>query len=220
MRFIIFLSCSLSVISAKGQSITDQIMSKATCSCITNVVKPQSDSTSLYECFMRNIGNDTVLIKKECLRIYGDTSGRSFYKLGNDFFERNSESLIFTCDDYFKLIDSTRYSQLDGLDKNTLHNTLKSLNTIDTKDQDNAFHIKRGMTYFGLQDYDNALIDFNSSLSVDSNRIEILFFKAWVLENQKKYDEAIKIYTNLASLANQKEFRIFAAIAKRKKNNL
>jgi len=203
-----------------GQSTIDNIVSKATCSCIANFLNPETDTTSFYKCFIANIGKDTILIKRECIKIYGDSTNKSFHRLASDFFDRNSETLIFTCDAFFKLIDSTRYSQISGLSKDELSSTLESLNKTDTGKQDISFHIKRGMTYFGLQNYDSSVADFDIALSINSNINELLFFKAWAFENQKKYDEAIKLYTDLASLTKNNEYKIFAAIAKRKKNNL
>ena len=220
MRVLILLICSLLLKSVKGQATIDNIVSKATCACIDNFLNPETDTTSFYKCFIANIGKDTELIKRESVKIYGDSTNKSFHKLASDVFDRNSETLIFSCDAFFKLIDSTRYSQISGLNKGDLSSTLESLNKIGIEKQDIAFHIKRGMTNFGLQDYDNAIADFDFALSINSNMNEIIFFKAWALENQKKYDEAIKLYTNLASETKNHEYRIFAAVAKRKKNSL
>ncbi len=196
-------------------------MEKATCDCITKILDTEKkDDNAFNTCFIKSIGKDTVLIKRECQKIYGDTTAETSYKFGNDFFKRNSVNLIYTCDTYFKLLDSTRYEQINSLNKDSIQSSITSLNMTNPDTWDKDFLVKRGLFYFALADYVNAQKDFDSSLTLDPNTLQSIYFKAWIFEIKKDYDNAIKLYSDLAILTKVNDFNIFAAIAKRKKNSL
>jgi tetratricopeptide (TPR) repeat protein len=221
MRAFIFLNLFFLSVSVLGQTSVDQIMAKATCDCITIMLNPNDkDNEAFNKCFCNSIGKDTALLKKECKLIYGDTTSESLYKFGNDFFKRNSVNLVYTCDAYYKIIDSTRDSQINSLNKDSLRSSLESLNQTDPKTWDKDFLVKRGLFYFALADYDNSIKDLDASLNIDPNTIQSLFFKAWIFEIQKNFEGAIKLYSDLGEITKTNDFNIFAAMAKRKKNSL
>lgn len=221
MRPFVLLTSFLCSTSAWGQTTVDRIMEKATCDCITKILDTEKkDENAFNTCFIKSIGKDTILIKKECQKIYGDTTAATSYKFGNDFFKRNSVNLIYTCDTYFKLLDSTRYDQINSLNKDSIQFSITSLNLTNPNTWDKDFFVKRGLFYFALADYVNAQKDFDSSLTLDPNTLQSIYFKAWIFEIRKDYDNAIKLYSDLATLTKMNDFNIFAAIAKRKKNSL
>lgn len=221
MRPFVLLTSFLFSTSAWGQSAVDKIMEKATCDCITQILDTEKkDDNAFNTCFIKSIGTDTLLLKKECQIIYGDTTSTIFYKFGNDFFKRNSVNLIYTCDTYYKLLDTARYIQINALNKDTIRYSITSLNMTNPKTWDKDFLVKRGLFYFALADYKNAQKDFDSSLTLDPNTLQSIYFKAWILEIKKDYDNAIKLYNDLATLTKVNDFNVFAAIATRKKNGL
>ena len=221
MRPFVLLTSFLFSTSVWGQSAVDRIMEKATCDCITKILDTEKkDDNAFNTCFIKSVGKDTVLIKRECQKIYGDTTAATSYKFGNDFFKRNSVKLIYTCDTYFKLLDSTRYEQINSLNKDSIQTSITSLNMTDPSTWDKDFLVKRGLFYFALADYTNAQKDFDSSLVKDPNTLQSIYFKAWIFEIKKDYDGAIKLYSDLAVLTKMNDFNIFAAIATRKKNSL
>ena len=196
-------------------------MEKATCDCITKILDTEKKNDNAFNtCFIKSIGKDTVLIKRECQKIYGDTTAATSYKFGNDFFKRNSVNLIYTCDTYFKLLDSTRFEQINSLNKDSIQASITSLNMTNPSTWDKDLLVKRGLFYFALADYSNAQKDFDSSLVKDPNILQSIYFKAWIFEIKKDYDGAIKLYSDLAVLTKMNDFNIFAAIATRKKNSL
>jgi tetratricopeptide (TPR) repeat protein len=196
-------------------------MQKASCDCISKILDTQTqDANTFNTCFLKSVGKDTLLIKNECKKLYGDTTAEASYKFGNDFFKRNSVNLIYTCDTYFKLLDSTRYEQINSLNKDSIRISIASLNMTNPNTWDKDFLVKRGLFYFALADYLNAEKDFDSSLTIDPNTMQSIYFKAWIYEIKKDYDTAIKLYSDLATLTKLNDFNIFAAIAKRKKNSL
>lgn len=196
-------------------------MVKATCDCISKILDTSAQNGSTFSaCCVRSFGKDTVLIKNECKRIYGDTTAEAFSKFGSDFFKRNSVNLIYTCDTYFKMMDSIRYAQMNSINKDSVRASIASLNLTDPNTWDKDFLVTRGLFYFALADYTNAQKDLDAALAVDSNSVQGLFFKAWIFEIKKDYDSAIKLYAYLAALTKTNDFNIFAAIAKRKKSSL
>lgn len=221
MRSIVLLSAFLFSLFAQAQNEVDRIMLKATCDCISKILDTSTQNGKAFsECCVKSFGKDTALIKNECRRIYGDTTARAFYKFGNDFFKRNSVNLVFTCDTYFKMMDSIRYAQMNSVDKDSVRASIASLNQVDSSTWNKDFLVTRGLFYFALADYSNAQKDLDAALAIDSNSVQALFFKAWIFEINKDYDRAIKLYTQVATLTNKNDFNIFAAIAKRKEDSL
>jgi tetratricopeptide (TPR) repeat protein len=219
MKSLLFILTVLSSLSARSQTDVDKIMERATCDCISKLLETQEKSgDSFNACYLKSLGKDTVLIKNECKRLYGDTSAEASYKFGKEFYQRKMVSLVYSCDTYFKMMDSIRYSQIYSIDKDSLRFSIASMNLTDSNARDNNFFATRGMFYFALTDYANAEKDLNASLAIDSNTVQGIYFKAWILEIKKDYDGANRLYTYLATLTKTNEFNIFAAIANRKKN--
>jgi tetratricopeptide (TPR) repeat protein len=73
------------------------------------------------------------------------------------------------------------------------------------------------MAYFQISDLNLALNDFDSALQLDKTALQAIYFKAWTLELQKKYEESNLLYTQLVTLTGKNFFRVFAAIVQRKK---
>ena len=221
MRLSILLTSFLFATAVWGQTSVDRIMEKATCDCITHLLDTEKNEENAFnKCFIKSVGRDTILIKNECQKLYGDTSAATSYKFGNDFFKRNSVNLIYTCEAYFKLLDSTRYEQINLLNKDSIQSSITSLNMTNSNTWDKGFLVKRGLFYFALADYVNAQKDFDSALTLDPNSLQSIYFKAWIFEIRKGYDNAIKLYSSLATVTKMNDFNIFAAIAKRKKSSL
>lgn len=190
------------------------------CDCFSNLLSQTAPKNTFNDCFLNSVGKDTILLKKECQKIYGDSTGESFYKMGTEFFKRNSVKLIYTCDNYFKILDSTRYDQINSLNKDSIRYALTIMNDTDSATWNKDFLVGRGLYYFAVEDYNNALKDFDASLLIDPSTVQSLFFKAWVFEIKKNYDGAIELYSQLALITKNNDFNIYAAIAKRKKNSL
>jgi tetratricopeptide (TPR) repeat protein len=102
----------------------------------------------------------------------------------------------------------------------SVKNIILTLNKTDPKTWDKDFFTQRGVMYFQVSDFDNALKDFDNAIKLDQYALQSIYFKAWTFEVKKNYDEAILLYTNLARLTKKNDFNIFAAIAQQKKNGL
>jgi hypothetical protein len=218
MRSFLILLASCYSLSAHSQSEIDRAMERATCNCISKLFDTQSDSRKSFNtCFLNSLGKDTVLMKNECKRLYGDTTEESSYKFGREFFERSSVRLVYTCDTYFKLMDSIRYQQMNSLNKDSVRNMITTMNSMDSSVRDKNFFATRGMFHFALADYTNGEKDLDAALAIDSTTVAALYFKAWLLEIRKDYEGANKLYTYLSTVTKTNEFNIYAAIADRKR---
>jgi tetratricopeptide (TPR) repeat protein len=195
-------------------------MERATCNCISKLFENGTeDRSSFNTCFFKSLGKDTLLVNNECRRLYGDTTAGASYKFGKEFFQRNSVRLVYTCDTYFKMMDTIRYAEINSLKKDTLRAMIATMDVMDSTRWDNNFFATRGMFHFALADYAKAEKDLDASLALDSNTVQGIYFKAWLLEIKGDYDGAKKLYSDLASLTKTNEFNIFAAIADRKKKS-
>jgi tetratricopeptide (TPR) repeat protein len=149
------------------------------------------------------------------LKTYGDTTEETGYKFGKETFKKNSVSLVYTCDAYYHLMDTIRYTALRNLNKEEIRKSIADMDSITVKNED--FYTKRGLFYFQLMEVANALNDFDEVLRLNENSFQIIYFKAWGLEIQKKYDEAIQLYNKVATITQKNEIAIMAAVANRKK---
>jgi tetratricopeptide (TPR) repeat protein len=203
-----------------GQSTLDKKYSNDVCACLDSLKGHTLNEQNFTDCFQTAMQQNSVLILEEVKKKYGDTSEANGYKFGQELWNRVSVSLIYTCNTYYNLMDTLRYSALKGLNKDTIKATITTLNKTDLKKWNKDFYTERGVMYFQLADFDNALQDFDNAIKLDTNSLQSIYFKAWLLEIRRKYDEAINLYDRLFLLTRRNDFKIFAAIAGRKKNGM
>ena len=55
-------------------------------------------------------------------------------------------------------------------------------------------YYNKGLTYFAMKDYDNALKNFDTALELKKDYVSALFNKGSVFIEMKRYDEAIEIF--------------------------
>lgn len=218
MRILIFICSLFFVITSFGQDSLDKRVSLDICTCI-NQAKNLTEEEFL-NCFQTAMQKNRELIIKECKSLYNDTSDQTGYKVGQELYGRISVSMIFSCKSYFNLMDTLRYSALQGLNKDSIKKVILKMGKSDPKTWDKDFFTQRGVMYFQVPDLDNALNDFNSAIKLDQYALQSIYFKAWTLELKKNYDEAFSLYSNLALLTKKNDFNIFAAIVKQKKKGL
>ena len=175
------------------------------------------NEVDFLNCFQKATEKNSELILKECKALYNDTSYQTGYKFGQDLYGRISVSMIYSCKPYFDFMDTLRYSALKRLDKDTVTAAINNISKSDNKTWNADIFTQRGVMYFQIADYDNALKDFDSAIKLDQYALQSIYFKAWTLEIKKNYDEAYLLYSNLATLTKKNDFNIFAAIAKQKK---
>ena len=98
-----------------------------------------------------------------------------------------------------------------------MHN-LEILNRISSDKRDIDFFKRRGYFHLIVQNLDSAKKDFDSAISIGDNTPQTLYYKAIAFEFQKKYEEAILIYSKLARITKNDLYKLCAASANKKKN--
>ena len=202
-----------------GQDIVYKLVSKATCDCMPHVLEVSTGSEDISDCFMRSIGKDSIALQTELEKRYGAQAEEKFYQIGQEYFNSHAVALVDSCDAYFHIMDTIRLRNVRALNKDSLQEVLNKFNSNQDYIKDTNFYYNRGLCYFSLGDYPNALKDFKLS-SGNARNINKMNFVALSAEFANEFDEAIAMYNKLATLTKAKEYKIFAAIAKRKKNRL
>jgi tetratricopeptide (TPR) repeat protein len=218
MRTLQLIISILTTSISFGQSILDKNVSIEVCNCISQ--SKNLNEEDLFNCFQKAMEKNSDLILIECKTLYNDTSFQTGYKFGQELYGRISVSMIYSCKSYYNLMDTLRYSALQGLDKDSINAVISKMNKNDTNAWNADSFTQRGVMYFQIADLDNALKDFDNAIKLDPDALQSIYFKAWTLEIKKNYDEAFLLYSNLATLTKRNDFNILAAIAKQKKIGL
>ena len=218
--FLVFILLLIIVFSS-GQSILEINYSKDICKCLDSLKLKTTISEDKFPlCFQLSIKKNTTLFIQECFRIYGDTTEQTGYKFGKELAEKLSISLVSSCKAYFIIADSLRYSDYMNLNKDSLRNQIKTLETVEITKRDKEYYDNRGLIYFQLAMYDKSLEDVEKVLSEDTANVKNIFTKAWISEIKGNYQDAFILYKKAAELSNIPSFYIFSEIAKRKKTGL
>lgn len=214
----VFLTCSLKCFC---QTDIDKFYTNSICNCYDSLKQNQAISNITFPlCFQKAIEKNPLPFIKECLRIYGDTSEQTGYKFGKVFAERMSISLVNNCRPYFLITDSLRYEEYKYLNKDSLKKEVSILESKYPGKREKSFFDNRGLLYFQMGLYNNALDDIKIVLKEEPNNVKNIFTKAWINEIQGNFTEAILLYKQAADLSKIKAFEIFTEIATRKKNGL
>jgi tetratricopeptide (TPR) repeat protein len=86
------------------------------------------------------------------------------------------------------------------------------------KKETTEFYANRGILYVQVKQMENALADFGKVEVSHSMYPEVAYYKALALEEQKKYDEELKLYKELFLTTDNIIFLAFAEVVKRKKS--
>ncbi|MCP5049485.1 MAG: hypothetical protein GY940_20105 [bacterium] len=72
---------------------------------------------------------------------------------------------------------------------------LSSANTaVSQNDGDYTLFTYRGLCYFHLKDYGNALVNFQESLQLNSDAVENYYYIGLIFDNRRQYDKALHYY--------------------------
>ncbi len=219
--FCLLLVLSTFSVKSYCQTDIDKFYSNSICNCYDSLKQIKAISNITFPlCFQKAIERNPLPFIEECLRIYGDTSEQIGYQFGKVFAERMSISLVNNCRPYFLITDSLRYEEYKYLNKDSLKKEVSILESKYPGKREKSFFDNRGLLYFQMGLYNNALDDINIVLKEDPNNVKNIFTKAWINEIQGNFTEAILLYKQAADLSKIKGFEIFTEIATRKKNGI
>lgn len=219
MKTFLLLIALFSVwLSSFGQDTLDKKISSDACNCMTTARTLNEED--FLVCLQKAMEKNSELMFKECIALYNDTSDQIAYKFGQEIYKRISVSMIYSCKSYYNLIDTLRYSSFAGFDKDSIRSAIVNMSNSDLKNRNAEYYTKRGVLYFQIADFGNALMDFDNAIKLDTSSFQSIYFKAWIHEINKNYNEAYSLYSSLAVLTKKHDFNIFAALVKRKKSGL
>jgi tetratricopeptide (TPR) repeat protein len=166
-----------------GQSNLDKQLSKDFCACFNEIQTPSFNNVE--KCFSKalQINQDSLFIAAKSQ--FGETWKDSANKFIQILLGRITVSFIYSCDAYYKYLDTSRNSIYRDINRDSVRKAIKLINKGNPENGDTSFFIKRGEMYFEVSDLNNALSDFNNALQEDSNSILACYFKAWVLEKKE-----------------------------------
>jgi tetratricopeptide (TPR) repeat protein len=202
-----------------GQTSLEKQFSSDWCNCIDSIGEANLNEENLSNCFQIAANKNSDQVLTETKKEFGDTSYQSGYKFGLELYNKVSVSLINSCNTYYHIFDTLRYSDFIRLNKDSIKSSINYFNDT-SKNKTDDFYTQRGTMYFQVNNIDQALRDFDSALVLNPNSLQSIYFKAWSLEIKRNYDEAITLYHKLFTVTQKNDFKFFEAIAQRKKNGM
>ncbi len=219
MKLSLIVLFSFLTFSALAQTELEKKYAVSVCECLSQKGKDNELSKNNFvECFKSSLAPYQELIKTESLRLYGDTSYLSGYRLGGELSKNTMVSLVNDCDTYFHLVDTVRYSPYNEMNKDSLQKSFTEMNQLEQKDVE--FLVNRAHAAFILKKYEMALVDIQDILAQDSLNVRSIAIKAWIYELNKEYAASYKLYTQVAEITKNVSFKIFAELVKRKEREL
>ena len=201
---------------AFGQDTIDIHTNQKICDCIHSLKNPTEESSAA--CFSDLILKDSVFLT--IVSKLEDKSEQAGNELGRRLFENVSLELIGSCNDWYILMENLRVSDFKTLNVDSIKKEIVKIDSVDISKRTSNFYTFRGVMYFQTSELNKAIADFDMALNLNKNEIQSIFFKAWSLEIKGEYDNAILLYNQLVLLTNNPQFKIFEAIAKRKKHGI
>lgn len=189
-------------------------MSNSICSCLSDLKNP--GYIEHMKCVDYAVEENEILIAKAAAEL-SDTSKDGGYKFGRALYDKIGVTMVFSCVAYFRVMENLRNESINILNQDSLSQTLNTINKIPPQKREKDFNIQKGLLHFQLRQLDSAVLCFDDAIKKAPNSIQAIFFKAWALEILQEYDAAITLYNKLSTLSSKNEFKIFAAMARRKK---
>jgi tetratricopeptide (TPR) repeat protein len=203
-----------------GQSQDEKNILSDFCDCYTKTKSIEVDINLPCITKIFKSGKHNAYIKKQAALKKQPATFETGLKIGEELFYRNQIQFINTCDEFRRLIDSARFSPLKTINIDTAKRSLEVLNKISSDKRNIDFFTRRGYFHLIAQNLDSAQQDFDSAIALGDTIPQTLYFKAIALEFQKKYEEAIMIYSKLATITKNDLYKLCAASANKKKNGL
>jgi tetratricopeptide (TPR) repeat protein len=203
--------------SSFAQTELEKNYASDVCKCLTEkATNKDLTKDNFILCFKSALAPQEELIKVEALRLYGDTSYLSGYKLGEELSKKTMVSLVNDCDTYFHLVDTLRYSNYNQMDKDSLQKSFSEMNQSAETPNDKNFLLNRANAAFILKKYPLALVDIHDVLSEDSLNVRAMIIKAWIYEINGEFAAAKTWFEKAAKITKNVSINIMVEVVKRK----
>lgn len=140
------------------------------------------------------------------------------YQMGNPAAPRIIRKMVFQCDRYFHFSDTSRWATLPKLSKQQLEQQVESIGeSINSGHIDPEVYFSRGVTYFQLEEFDHADVDFRTAMKLNEDFAPAYRFIGWIKEIQEDFDGARIYYERYVQLSNASDMEVFFYILDRKR---
>lgn len=222
MKTILLSLLSILLISNTAFSQDDSIYYKVrteTCSCLSGLDVTHTKRTDLVDCIRKAISNSADLITQRL----GWGNDSSFYKAGVAYGQmlgmRLDTALIYSCDNYFKIVEYNRFHELESLNRDSLRTQLTKITSGSFK-HDEAYYNQLSFIHLFLGNYAEANNNAQQVLKTVPTNLLSLLVKAYYLESIQQYSEASLVYRQLMNLSGQRSYLVWAVAAQRKQREL
>jgi tetratricopeptide (TPR) repeat protein len=194
------------------------MLAHTVCDCFEGVRTSGTINEDAFgDCIAGAMEEKNDMVMQECMKVYGDTTEASAYKLGQKLFDDIKVDLVYECYDYFSFMDSLRYSALTGLNEDSLKKELKWFNRTSKAPDSSTFYTDRGVLKLQLKDINGAYYDLDKAVRLKDNNVSAHLFRGWVLEIKKEFSTSIKDYQYVADATGDSNYKMIVAIVDRKR---
>lgn len=202
--------------NTKAQEKHYDVIKDEICECLSKLNSKEVGFPQVQSCIQTAIINNQQLVVREVLSKYPDSlSYERGYEYGQVLGKRLDTSLVYTCASYFHLVDEVRYRWRDAYNKDSIKTVLEGLER-QTGSVGKAFFVNRAMLNFIVGNNQKAYADAEEVLKADPINQFALVIKGSVFETENRFEEAIATYYKLVEDTGQRNFLVWAAIARRK----
>lgn len=170
------------------------------------------------KCFDKNLIKYAVFIDAEI----EEENIRVKYRKGQlarqELRKKFKHELVYSCDVYFNSIEDERRRIKLQAQSVVYTSDIERLNQQIAMTPNSANYFKRGKVNFYLGNLKNAEADVRESLKLSKPYGSAMYsaLLAWILEEQKRYSEAVAIYSEINTAYYNSEIEILKAVANKK----
>jgi tetratricopeptide (TPR) repeat protein len=227
MRTVIFLFYFFIMVNLKtnAQSYKDSF-SADLCTCLQEEKESAKKKFSYVPyyfeiCFKKHLTDYANLIDGEISENDKILKFKKGQRARRELLHYLKYELVYTCDIYYSTLVSENQKRLEMVRKRADTTKLEPWNQRVAMSPNHAYYLERAKLHFELGNLKEAEVDIRQSLDINPSN-KLLFTKgsklllASILEEQKKYDEAIAIYDQIYLGVYDSRTAVLRAIVKRK----
>jgi tetratricopeptide (TPR) repeat protein len=196
--------------------LNTSIYSQGVCECTDSSGGVQK---SMIDCFRKSVERNTIFFNKAIIE-RGDTSENGISKLFDELLYKVQIDLIGICRSFYQYMDSLDRMRDKKLNKDSLQNVMMRLNNLDESKRDKVYYMTKANLFIQLGDYNSALKISDSLISKNPADEVGLLLRALVFDKKEDYEHSSEVYDKLVYTTKKKGYMLFAALAKRRKEEL
>jgi hypothetical protein len=197
-------------------------VSNEMCICITAGSSGPFSLDDYKACMTKALQNNLELMIHEVQQEFGDSADyEKGYAYGQSLGRRLDTGLVYSCDAYFRISDTLRYSVFRVYNRDSVQKLLDSVNRVENGKDFKLIYNKARLNFLvGNLTVAHSLA--KEILEQEPNDVTALIIHSIFLERNQMYYEAAQVYYQLDRVTGQHSFLVSAAINNRRlrtKNN-